>query len=261
MEEWISKLFIERADIFLEILDERWAVTEDLVNGMLKALSSFGIVSGNLLDLCCGNGRVSVCMAKKGFKAVGVDISKAFIEDARKKALEQGVSEKTKFIQGDVRRLKEVLKGISEPFDVVVNAWTSIGYFPQEEELSIFKQARELSRKGAILIIAETAHAEFFSLKFTPTSYSEIGDYIILESRNYDPRKAKLSTTWTFYKKHENDLKFIDKVDFQLHIYNLSELAQLIEKAGWETIAHYGNLSTLQPMSPLTSLNIIAKAV
>ncbi|MEM3832829.1 MAG: class I SAM-dependent methyltransferase [Thermoprotei archaeon] len=261
MEEWISKLFIKRADIFLKILDKRWAVTEDLVNGMLKVLSGFGIVSGNLLDLCCGNGRVSVYMARKGFKAVGVDVSRAFIEDANRKAAEHGVTDRISFVEGDVRQLKEVLKGISEPFDVVVNAWTSIGYFSQEEEYSVFKQARELSRKGAILFILETAHTEFFSLKFTPTSYSEIDDLVILENRNYDPRKAQLKTTWIFYKKHGNDLQFIDKVDFQLHIYSLSELVGLLERAGWETIASYGNISTLQPMTPLTSLNIIAKAV
>ncbi|MEM3579365.1 MAG: class I SAM-dependent methyltransferase [Candidatus Bathyarchaeia archaeon] len=261
MEEWIRKLFIERAAIFLKIMNERWTMTEDLVNGMLKVLSGFSITTGNLLDLCCGNGRISIHMAKKGFKAVGVDISKAFIEDANKKAAEHGVLDKTRFLEGDVRRLKEVLKGVCEPFDVVVNAWTSIGYFPREEDLSIFKQARELSREGAILFVAETAHTEFFSLKFTPTSYSEINDFIILENRSYDPRKAQLITTWTFYKKHGNDLKYIDKVDFQLHIYSLSELVELLEKAGWETVAHYGNLTTLQPVTPLTSLNMVAKAV
>ncbi len=136
-----------------------------------------------------------------------------------------------------------------------------LGYFSQEEELSIFKQAREPSKTSAILFIVETAHTEFFSLKFTPTSYSEIDNFVILEDRSFDPRKAQINTTWTFYEKHGNDLKFVDKVDFQLHIYSLSELVGLLEKAGWETIAHYGSLSTLQPMTPLTSLNIVAKAV
>ncbi|MEM1564619.1 MAG: class I SAM-dependent methyltransferase [Candidatus Bathyarchaeia archaeon] len=261
MEEWIRKLFIERADIFLKIMNERWAVTEDLVNGMLKVLNSFGITSGSLLDLCCGNGRISIYMAKRGFRALGVDISKAFIADANKKAAEHGVADKTRFLEGDVRQLKEVLRGVCEPFDVVVNAWTSIGYFSKEEDLNIFKQARELSKEGAILFIAETAHTEFFSLKFTPTSYSEVEDYVILENRSYDPQKAQISTTWAFYKKQGNDLKYIDKVNYQLRVYSLSELVELLEKAGWQTVANYGNLATLQPATPLTSLNIVAKAV
>lgn len=261
MEEWISRLFIEGADVFLKVLDKRWPAAEELVNGMLRVLNSFGIVSGSLLDLCCGNGRISIHMAKKGFKAVGVDISRAFIEDAIRKATEHGVADKVKFVEGDVRRLKEALRGFPEPFDVVVNAWTSIGYFPREDELSIFRQAREVSRDGSVLFILETVHTEYLSLKFTPTSYLEVDDFVILESRKYDPRKATLSVTWTFYKRQGNDLKFLDKVDFQLHVYSLSELVKLLERAGWEAVAYYGNLTNLQPMSPLTSLNIVARAI
>jgi hypothetical protein len=55
-------------------------------------------------------------------------------------------------------------------------------------------------------------------------------------------------------------LEFIDKVEIEHHIYSLSELSSLLKRAGWETVASYGNISTLQPMSPLTSLNIAAKA-
>ena len=75
-------------------------------------------------------------MAEKGFEAVGVDISKAFIEDARRKANEHKVSNLVTFVEGDVRKLKEVLKSVSKSFDVVVNAWTSIGYFSRRTILT-----------------------------------------------------------------------------------------------------------------------------
>ena len=85
MKSWTNKLFIERADLFLKLLNQRWPLTEGLTNGMTRLLKDNGITSGNLLDLCCGNGRISIHMAKKGFKAVGVDMSQAFLEDAKKK--------------------------------------------------------------------------------------------------------------------------------------------------------------------------------
>jgi len=260
MCDWIRKLFVERADLFLKLLDQRWPRTEEMVNGMVKVLSDSGITQGNLLDLCCGNGRVSIFMAKKGFKVVGVDISKPFIEDAINKAREHGVSSLVTFLEGDVRKLKEVVGDISEPFDVVVNAWTSIGLYSQEEDLNIFRQARELSREGAVLFIAETVHSEFLSLRFTPTGYQEIGNVIMLESRKYDPKICQANTTWTFYNKHGEDLEFIDRIELEHHVYSLSELSSLLTKAGWETETFYGSLSTLQPMSPLTSLNIVARA-
>jgi SAM-dependent methyltransferase len=260
MNDWVKKLFIEHSDLFLRLLDERWSRTEELVNGMIRLLNGFGITSGNLLDLCCGNGRISIHMAKRGFKVVGVDISKAFLEDARKKAQEHKVSDSVTFLEGDARKLKRVVGDVQEPFDAVVNAWTSIGYYSQEDDLRIFKQARELSREGAILFVAEAMHSEFLSLKFAPTSYTQLSDIVMLENRKYDPTTSQMSTSWAFYNKQGQDLRFIDSVDFDHHVYSLYELASLLRNAAWETVAFYGSLSTLQSMSPLTSLNIVAKA-
>lgn len=147
MSDWINKLFVERSDLFLNLLNQRWPKTEELVNGMTKVLDSFGIRSGTVLDLCCGNGRISTFMAKKGSRSVGVDISKAFLEDGRRKVKEHGVSDRVTFLEGDVRKLKEIVGRNRKHFDVVVNAWTSIGFFSQHDDLNIFKQARSLSKK------------------------------------------------------------------------------------------------------------------
>jgi ubiquinone/menaquinone biosynthesis C-methylase UbiE len=261
-KDWVNKLFVERSDLFLRLLNQRWLKTEELVNGMTKVLDGFGIGWGNLLDLCCGNGRVSIYMAKKGFKTVGVDISRAFLEDATRKAQEHGVSNLVTFLEGDVRKLKEVVnQRYSNPFDVLVNAWTSIGFYEEEDDLSIFKQARQLSREGAILFVAETMHTEYLSVKFAPTSYTELDHIVMLENMTYEPITSQISTSWIFYNKRGQDLEFIDKVDITHHVYSLSELSSLLRKAGWKTVASYGNLSTLQPMSPLTFMNIVAKAI
>ena len=119
MNAWISNLFIEHADIFLKIMNQRWLWAKESASGMIRILNDYGILSGNLLDLCCGNGRVSICMALKGFKAVGVDISRSFIEDARRKAEEYGVSSLVRFVEGDVRRLKEVLRNAHESLSLI----------------------------------------------------------------------------------------------------------------------------------------------
>lgn len=260
MSDWIKNLFIDRSDLFLKLLDYRWGRTVELVDGMVKVLNDFGIVSGSLLDLCCGNGRVSIYMAKKGFRAVGVDISKAFIEDAKRKAEEHKVSDLTTFLGGDVRELGTVVGGGFEPFDVVVSAWTSVGYYSREDDLSVFRQARELSREGAILFIAETAHSEYLSLRFAPTSFMEVEDMVVLESRKYDLIKSEITTSWAFYERRGENLNFIDRVEFHLHVYSYSELCGLLGEAGWEAVALYGSLATLQPKSPLSHMNIVAKA-
>jgi SAM-dependent methyltransferase len=259
MKDWISRLFIERSDLFLILLNQRWTRTEGLVAGMIRLLETYGKKSGDLLDLCCGNGRISVFMAKRGFNALGVDISEAFLKDGSRKAQEHGVSDRVTFLKGDVRKLEQIVQK-NQPFDVVTSAWTSIGYYSPDEDLNVFKQARHLSREGAVLFITETMHTEYLSIKFAPTSYSEIDDLVLLEDIQYDPVSACANTSWTFYAKRGKNLEFIDKVDFENHVYSASELSSLLRKAGWRTTALYGNIETLQPMSPLTSMNLVARA-
>jgi ubiquinone/menaquinone biosynthesis C-methylase UbiE len=260
MSDWTRKLFVEHSELFLKLLDEKWSKTEDVVNGMAKVLGSFGIKSGNVLDLCCGNGRISVYMAKKGFKAVGVDFSRAFLENAGKKAVEHGVSNNITFLEGDARNLKKAVGHVLQPFDVVVSAWTSFGYFSLDDDVKMFKQARELSRKDAVLIISETIHSEFLAVKFAPNTYQEVGDIVLLENRKYDPTTSQLTATWIFYKKLGENLEFIDKIEIEHHIYSQSELSSVLRKAGWEPMAFYGSFLTLQSMNPLTGLNVVARA-
>jgi predicted RNA methylase len=260
MSDWATKLFVERADLFLKLLDARWPQTDELVNGMVKVRHTHGISSGNLLDLCCENGWISVYMAKKGFRAVGVDLSKAFVKDADQKAREHQVADSVRFLVGDVRTLREVVGPLSALFDVVVTAWTSIGFFSREDDLNVFRQARELAREGAVLFIAQTMHSEYLSLKFTPTSYAEVDDLVLLENREYDSTTSQMKMTWSFYSKQGEDLKFVDNVEVEVHVYSLSELSSLLREAGWEPAASYGSLVTLQPLTPLTHLNLVAEA-
>ena len=78
--------------------------------------------------------------------------------------------------------------------------------------------------------------------------------------QKYDPITATANTAWMFYKKHGKNLEFVDRIDIKHHIYSPSELSALLRKAGWETLTFFGNLATQQPMTPLTSLNLVAKA-
>src|ERR1044072_4664719 len=60
--------------------------------------------NARLLDVPCGNGRVSLELAKRGHRVTGFDISEEFIEEARAAATNaEGLS--PEFILGDMREL------------------------------------------------------------------------------------------------------------------------------------------------------------
>ena len=72
----------------------------------------------SILDLCCGPGRHSLELSRRGFSLTGVDRTKSYLEKARKQAETEGL--KVEFIQEDMRSFCK-----SNTFDVVINLFTS----------------------------------------------------------------------------------------------------------------------------------------
>lgn len=79
-----------------------------------------------VLDLGCGRGRHSIELTRRGYRVTGLDLSEQALEKARKKADERGVD--VRFVQGDMRI------PIQETFDLVVNLFTTFGYFSDSED-------------------------------------------------------------------------------------------------------------------------------
>jgi 2-polyprenyl-3-methyl-5-hydroxy-6-metoxy-1,4-benzoquinol methylase len=65
-------------------------------------LDELGDLTGKrVLDIGCGPGRYAVSAAERGADVVGIDISPAMLELARRRARERGVSERCRFVEAD----------------------------------------------------------------------------------------------------------------------------------------------------------------
>ena len=53
-------------------------------------------------DLGCGDGRIVVAAAKRGARAVGIDIDPQRIAEAKQRAIDEGVTDKTTFLEQDL---------------------------------------------------------------------------------------------------------------------------------------------------------------
>lgn len=219
-----------------------------------------GIRKGRALDLCCGNGRVSIHLAKKGWETVGVDFSKEYLDDAVEKAKLYGISDRCRFIHGDVRDLSKLLEE-TIGFELVVNAWTSIGYTSVSDDESIFRQAREASRKGAVLMILDTMHVGRALNPAPGNTFMDLGDMVMLEKQTYDPLTSRIENLWSFYRKDGRDLRFVDDLEYRIHVYSASELTELLAAAGWRVEEVLGSIVTGQRFSSQTGMNIVARAI
>lgn len=87
-------------------------------------------VEHDVLDLCCGQGRHSLELVRRGFSSVhGIDRSRYLIRLARKRAKDEGLSG-VKFSEGDARQIR--LPENSR--DWVMMMGNSFGYFEREED-------------------------------------------------------------------------------------------------------------------------------
>lgn len=122
-----------------------------------------------ILDLCCGQGRHSLELSRRGFKFIeGLDRSHYLIQRAKKQAIKEGLD--VRFRKGDARKLAYA----PDTFDVVMILGNSFGYFETiEDDLRVLKEVfRVLKPWGKLLI--DVADGGYLRENFQPRSWEWI---------------------------------------------------------------------------------------
>jgi 2-polyprenyl-3-methyl-5-hydroxy-6-metoxy-1,4-benzoquinol methylase len=97
----------------------------------------------SVLDLCCGQGRHSVQLAKRGFKVTGLDLNAEYLDLASKAA--EAANVKIETVAGDMREIP-----FENKFDAIVNMYSSFGYLESEaEDLKVLESAVKALTDGS----------------------------------------------------------------------------------------------------------------
>ncbi|MDR2096234.1 MAG: class I SAM-dependent methyltransferase [Treponema sp.] len=181
-----------------------------------------------ILDLCCGMGRISLELARRGFAVTGVDITRSFLEAARDDSGYEKLN--TEFILEDARSFKRPLY-----FDTAVNLYISFGYFenPDDDFLVLRNVCESLKPGGAFII--ETLGKEIAVRDFTQGEWFERSGYTVLTEYHAVDSWAGLHNRWILIKGGER----IERT-FTQRLYAASELRALLLKAGFASVELYG---------------------
>lgn len=141
MTEWFQDAFGED---YLKIYSHR----DDAEAGKIVKLiiSTTGLSSGTrILDAPCGAGRHMRAFTAHGFPAYGFDLSPALLSQA----VSEGAAHST-IVRADLRALPYK----SETFDLVVNLFSSLGYFDTDQEnIAVLCNLAKMVRPGGWFVV------------------------------------------------------------------------------------------------------------
>lgn len=198
-----------------------------------------------ILDLCCGYGRHSIPLARRGFQVTGVDISTTQIQHAREVASKANAH--LDFHVADARKLN-----FQEAFDVVLSMFVSFGFFNDENEAKAMLQGVFSALKPGGKFLLDFWNREKEIREFKPYACEKNRDVIVLKEWQFDALAGRLN--WT------NTVIFPDgkreSWDHSVRAYTVAELKALLEEVGLKFEAVYGSLAgedyTLDSPSAIT---------
>ena len=132
-----------------------------------------------ILDLPCGQGRHAIELARRSYDVTGVDLSEYMLGVARERADAAGV--RVRWLAGDMR---EALPGAS--FDLVLNLFTSFGYFDDEaDDHRVVGAAAAMLEPGGRFLL-EVINGARIMRNFQEREWFTVGQTAVMERRSLD---------------------------------------------------------------------------
>src|SRR5215510_12663636 len=174
MGEWFEDESFWREMYPFIFSDERFRLAEVQID---KVLALVGYKEGAVLDLCCGPGRHSLALARRGIQVTAVDRSEFLLRKAKEEAAKLNLE--IEFVSDDMRQFVR-----SDSFSLVLNMFTSFGYFDdKEDDLKVLQNAYQSLKPGGTILI-ELLGKEPLARRYLATISTELGDGQLLIQRH-----------------------------------------------------------------------------
>jgi D-alanine-D-alanine ligase len=224
-----------RSDWWHEIFDDLYLKTDGDVfeNAVNTEADVDAVIAGvdlalddRVLDLCCGQGRHAIELARRGFRCVtGVDLSHYLIELARQRAQSAGAD--VTFLEGDARqcRLRD------RQFDCVTILGNSFGYFEAvEDDAALLRRARCLLRQGGHLAL-DLVDGDWLRAHFEKRSWEWLDNSLLICRERCLSKDGQRLVTREMVLKADRGV-VADRF-FAERLYSRNAIAALLESVGF----------------------------
>lgn len=191
-----------------------------------------------ILELCCGTGRLTLPIAKEGYRICGVDYTSSMLEQAKNKASEAGLD--IPFIKADMRTFN-----LQEKFDLIFIPFNSIHHLYKNEDLFMTLEGvkKHLKEGGLFLLdcfnpniqyIVESQNEEKTIAEYTTDDGREV---LIKQTMRYEKATQINRIEWHYFIN--GVFHSIQNMDMRL--FFPQELDSYLEWAGFDVIHKFGD--------------------
>jgi SAM-dependent methyltransferase len=190
-----------------------------------------GSVAGKkLLDVPCGEGRLSRALAARGAEVTGIDRTATLVEAARSAAAEKNLA--CQFLQRDMRDLPWT--GV---FDGAVCVGNSFGYFDDAGNQAFVAAVRRVLAPGGTIVLETCFAAEVVLPMTLGKRWYELGELCCLHDSRYDPATSNLTSDYAFMKNGHVE----EKKQAHYRVYLCREIVALLRQAGFDSVECFGS--------------------
>ena len=214
----------------------------------ITALHDNGAIAANLehvleipsgariLDIGCGDGRIAIELADRGYEVTGLDASATFLDAAERRSAERGAT--VRWIRGDMRELD--FEGV---FDAAINIGGTFGYFDDDGDRRCAAGAyRSLASGGRLMIDVATTETVFPA--FRDEARTETADATATRTNRYDHETGRTESDWTIELRDGRR----EELHSSMRLYSYREIASLLQDAGFRHMRGYDGAS-LEPFT------------
>lgn len=239
MSEWFKDWFA--SDFYLSVYSHR--NDEDAEIFLNKVLAYITIDEGSeILDAACGAGRHSILMARKGYKVSAFDLSRPLLDIAEDKG--KALKLEIDFFRGDLREVY-----LDKKFSLILNLFTSFGYFStNEENFAFIRSAYKMQKEGGFFIF--DYFNEAYLRKHVVAQSSRIIEGLEI--------KEKRSIRDNRIVKKIEIVKNDESMDYEesVQLYSFSEIIERFREIGYKEEHLFGNYKC-EPFVPEESERLI----
>lgn len=188
------------------------------------AIRALGLTAGQeVLDLCCGQGRHAVLLAKHGCAVTALDLSSEYLELANQAAREAGVALQT--VHADMREIP-----FSDRFDAVINMFSSFGYLESEAEDARVLEAIVRALKPGGRVLLDLLNRDWVVANYeTEDSHTDADGTRYLEHRRLDLETSRNHVSFSVVTP-EGARREVG--GHHIRLYTLREVRGLLDTAG-----------------------------